>query len=86
MKAGIVPYEDINSINHGIKIKTTLVRCSIQLEPPQKSHRQKPFVLRTQGFCLVISTGVLVDKNTSLGGFHYYLACPAIHGIFVFIL
>ena len=71
MKAGIVPHEYINSRNHGIKIKTTLVRYSVQPEPPQKSPRQKPYILRTQGFCLVISSVVLVEQNTSLGGFYY---------------
>ena len=39
MKAGIVPHEDINSRNHGIKAKTTLVRYSVQPDPPQKSPR-----------------------------------------------
>ena len=65
MKAGTVPHEDINSRNHGIKIKTTLVRYSVQPEPPQKSPRQEP--------CLVISSGVLVEKNTSIGVFYYCL-------------
>ena len=42
MKAGNIPLKNKNSTNHGIKIKTTLVRYSVQPEPPQKSSRQKP--------------------------------------------
>ena len=49
MKTGIVPHDDIISRNHGINIKNTLIR----------------YFIRTQGFCLVISEGVLVEKNTS---------------------
>ena len=74
MKAGIIPHENIDSRNHRMKIKTTFVWYSVQPEPPLKSPRQKPFVLRTQGFCLVISSGVLVEQNTSLSGFYYCLA------------
>ena len=37
MKAGIIPHENINSRNHRIKIKTTFVWYSVQLEPPQNS-------------------------------------------------
>ena len=46
-----------------------LVFCSNRT--PQKSPRLTSFVLRTQGFCLVISSWILVKQNTSFDGFNY---------------
>ena len=43
---------------------------------PQKSPMQKSSILRTQGFCLVISSRVLFEQNTSLGGCIIFKANP----------
>ena len=43
---------------------------------PQKSPMQKSSILRTQGFYLVISSRVLFEQNTSLGGCIIFKANP----------
>ena len=51
-----------------------------------KSQKKKPFILRTQGFCLAISSGVLVEQNTSIGVFFllfYTEACARKHDTLV---
>ena len=62
---------NIDSRNHRIEMKTTLVPYSVQPELLQKSPWQNPSVLRTHGFCLVNSLEVLVEQNASLGGFYH---------------
>ena len=70
MKSGIAPREDIISRNHGIKVEPhSFGICSTRFT----SEITKAETLRpsTSGFLLGNFLGVLVEQNTSLGGFYY---------------